>query len=384
MFSSQCLKVLVIRTSPTLRCFRLLQQHHPSPTFSLKYSTSSSPGDHSFTVSYLTNSLGFSLEAALNASKKVRFDTSQKPDSVVSFFESHGFSKSIIKDVIIKDPWLLLCDPQHNILPKFEFFLSKGATTSDLNFMVRRTPRFLMRSLENHIIPSYEMLKGFLQNDKTTISSIKGYPDMLYDSRAIQSINLLLENGVSRTNVALILGRRPRALHSPNVLAKAVEEVKCLGFNPLCTTFSVALIAKTLLSKSLWDAKVDLYKRWGWSEETLLEAFRKNPHCMLASRDKINAVMSFWVNQLGWNSLLLVKGPNMFLYSLERRIIPRASVLRYLQSKSLIKKNASVVVPFGLTERQFLERFVECFEEHNHCLLKLYEEKLKNDGMSCA
>ncbi|XP_028751544.1 transcription termination factor MTERF15, mitochondrial [Neltuma alba] len=386
MFNPQRLKPLllclkgILRTSPTSRCFRLLQ-HYPSLTFSLKYRTSASPDERLFTVSYLINRLGFSQEAALDASKKVRFDTSRKPDSVVIFFESHGFTKSMIKDVIRRDPWLLVCDPQNNILPKFEFFLSKGATTSDLNSMVLRTPRFLMRSLENHIIPSYEMLTGFLQNDKTTISCIKGYPDVLYDTRVIQCINLLLNNGVSRTNVALILRRRPRVLHCPDLLTKAIEEVKCLGFNPLNIAFSVALVAKTTLSRSRWEAKVDVYKRWGWSEEEWSEAFRKQPHCMLASEDKIDAVMSFWSNHLGWNPLLLVKRPHMFGYSLKRRIIPRASVLHYLKSKGLIKKDANLVTPFTISEEQFLERFVKHFDEHNHHLSKLYRENLKNDGI---
>jgi len=54
---------------------------------------------------------------------------------------------------------------------------------------------------------------------------------------------------------------------------------------------------------------------------------------MLASVQKINLVMSFWVNLLGWNSLALAKRPNIFALSLQRRIIPKALVLQYLLMK---------------------------------------------------
>lgn len=273
-------------------------------------------------------------------------------------------------------------NPHKTILPKFEFILSKGASTTDIVSMVHKNPRFLLRSLKNHIIPSYGFLREFFNNDKGIIDSIKQYPNMLYCTRVLLSINLSLENGVSGTNIALIIYRRPRVLRKPSDLVKVVDEIKAMGFSPSKTQFGVALIAKMSVSKSHWEAKADVYRRWGWSEEALLRAFRKQPHCMLASKDKINAVMSFWVNQLGWDSLLLAEDPRLFGYSLNKRTIPRGSVLRYLRSKGLMSKDSSLFFPFGISEKQFLERYVNCFEKRDDQILKLYEEHLKNDGMS--
>ncbi|KEH37230.1 hypothetical protein MTR_2g436380 [Medicago truncatula] len=61
-------------------------------------------------------------------------------------------------------------------------------------------------------------------------------------------------------------------------MLKSVKEVKDLGFNPSKTTFGAALIAKTFVHKTLWKEKVDALKKWGWSEEDSLEAFRKKPY----------------------------------------------------------------------------------------------------------
>jgi mTERF domain-containing protein len=98
---------------------------------------------------------------------------------------------------------------------------------------------------------------------------------------------------------------------------------------------------------------------------------------LTASIDKINLVMSFWVNQLGWNSLAVAKLPNMFAYSLHKRIVPRASVLQYILMKGLREKNASLVTPFRYNEKLFLDKFVFSFKEESDYLLKLYQDKME-------
>jgi mTERF domain-containing protein len=146
-------------------------------------------------------------------------------------------------------------------------------------------------------------------------------------------------------------------------------------------------MAKKCISKKLWNQKVDVFKKWGWSDEAVLQAFRSYPGLMLVSIDKVNLGMTFWVNQLGWDSLELTKCPLIFSYSLHKRIIPRASVLQYLLMKGLREKNASLVAPFTYLEKLFLDKFVFSFKEESDYLLKLYEEKMElaytkeNNGM---
>ena len=159
-------------------------------------------------------------------------------------------------------------------------------------------------------------------------------------------------------------------------MLKMVEELKDLGFTTSKTTFGIALQAKLSVRKTLWEEKVDAFKKWGWSDEDVLQAFRRQPHCKLVSIDKINLLMSFWVNQLGWDALALAKGPSVFSSSFEKRVLPRASALQYLLKKGLRKKNASLTTPFGVTDKLFLDRYIKHFKEESSYLLKLYEEKL--------
>ena len=166
--------------SPTPKCYFLLQhKHHPSPIRIHCFSTTPTSDQQPFAVSYLINNCGFSQEAALKAYKRVRFDSPEKPDSVLAFFRSHGFSDSQINNIIGRAPELLTCDPNKRVLPKFEFLASKGASHSGILLMVTRAPRFLRRSLENHIVPMFELVRSFCPSDEKAIANVIACPTFM-------------------------------------------------------------------------------------------------------------------------------------------------------------------------------------------------------------
>ncbi|GAU45532.1 hypothetical protein TSUD_400790 [Trifolium subterraneum] len=373
-----------ITTNPK---FDPLSQKHSSFPNSLRFryctitaTTASESNSESqpFAVSYLINNFGFSTESALQAfnNKQVRFNSIEKPNSVIKFFKNHGFSDSDIRTIIRKEPWLLSSEPHNAILSKFEFFLSKGVSSSDIVSLLTAYPAILQNGLEKRIIPLFVLFRKFLTTNKDAVVCLIIHSDVLakYPNDFIFSnINLMSDFGVCDSAIANVLQNRP-SIFGSNDLIKSLEEVKGLGFNPSTTTFGTALMAKKC---KLWNQKVDVFKKWGWSDEDLFQTFRSYPNLMLFSIDKVNLVMSFWVNQLGWNSLELAKLPHMFGYSLHKRIIPRASVLQFLLMKGLREENASLVHPFAYPEKLFLRKFVFSFEAESDYLLKLYEEKME-------
>ncbi|GAU10352.1 hypothetical protein TSUD_417590 [Trifolium subterraneum] len=292
--------------------------------FSLHFCTNTSKST-TFAASYLINNFGFSPKSVpkLCSTYSVHFKTAQKPDSVLNFFRNYGFSDTQLRHIIRKAPWLLSCDPFKRVLPKFQFFLSKGASNSDIVNMVIKNPMVLSPSLENHIVPTYELLYRFLQSDKDVIAYTFGNPALLTHHFVSHNIRGMIENGVNDSNITRVLQRQSIILCKSDILNE-VEELKSLGFDPSKSMFSIALMAKRTVTKTRWEEKVDTFKKWGWSDEDVNEAFKKQPHCILTSIDKINSVMSFWVNQLGWDALDIAKMPRVFGASLEKRIIPRA------------------------------------------------------------
>ncbi|CAK8531702.1 unnamed protein product [Lathyrus sativus] len=356
------------RTLTHLNC---LTSSQPSPSSPHSDSTS-------FQVSYLINNFDFSPQFAskLCSTHRICFKTTQKPDSVINFLTNYGFSNSQLRDLIAKAPWLLSCNLSKTVLPKFQFFLSKGASNSDIIYLVGKNPRALSPSLENHIVPTYDLLYRFLQSDKAVIASAIQNTDLLSHHLVPCNITMLIENGVSDTNIARILRTRSQTLEARD-LVKLAEELKDLGFNPSKTTFTVALMAKASVPKTRWKEKVDAFNKWGWSDEDAIESFKKQPSCMLTSVEKINLVMNFWVNQLGWDALALANQPGIFALSLEKRIIPRASIVQFLVNNGLRNNNASLTYPFVVPEKMFLDTFINRYEKESSYLLNLYEEKLK-------
>ena len=361
--------------------FYTVETHLPLILFSSFRCISSTSNQHSFTVSYLINQCGFSPESAQSVSKKVNFETPEKADLAISFFKNHGFSQSQISSIIRGHPPVLLSKLQTNLLPKLEFFMSNGFTSSDIATLLSRNPHLLQRSLKNQIIPSFVFFKNFLGTDDNTITTIKRFSRILnvrLDTSVVSNVNLLRENGVPESNIFSFLKQQPRLIMKyPVRFKETVEEVKGMGFNPLKFCFVHAVFAMGGMNKSIWERKVNAYKRWGLSEEQILEAFGKCPSCIRASEDKIMRVMDFFVNKMGLEASLIVKRPVLLTLSLEKRMIPRGSVIEALLSKGLeVKKNIHFRKVFEYSEKSFLQKFVVPYKEEASELLQLYKEKM--------
>ncbi|KAI9195670.1 hypothetical protein LWI28_017092 [Acer negundo] len=348
------------------------------PVF-IKCLSTATPNQHSFTVSYLINSCGFSPKTALSASKLVNFDSPEKPDSVIAFFKSHGFSETQISRVIRGRAQVLGASPERILLPKFEFFYSKGLSSPELAKILSVCPGILCRSLENYIIPTFNYLNDFFKSSEKVIDVVKVAPYVLYEgveTFTAPSIIVLRDIGVPEGNIILFLRFRWRpSKTSLGTFKKTVEVVKEMGFNPLSSQFILAIIVKGH-GRIYWESKVEIYRRWGWSEEEFLAAFRKNPLCMMASNDKIMAVMDFLVKKMDMESSAIAKRPDVIGHSMEKTFIPRGAVFHFLLSKGLIKrKDTNLISLFKVSEKAFLQKFVNSYEEAPK-LLKIYREKL--------
>ncbi|XP_058758407.1 uncharacterized protein LOC131631651 [Vicia villosa] len=364
--------------SSTPKCHLLLLKPHSFTFFSIAAAAATTTSDSdkkSFTISYLTNNFGLSPQDALKVSKRFTFETPEKPNSVITFFKTQGFSDHQIQSIIRRNHQLILSNPIKTILPKLQFLASKGASPTDIVATVTRSPYFLTSSSLKRIIQTFELVRTFCPSNKKAIAIIIVCPTLFRDLRMKPNLQFLLVSGVNRSGIYFLLRSRPFVFCYTD-MRKAVEEIKELGFDPSKFKFCVALLAKRTVAKSQWDAKVDALKSWGCSEDVIFYAFKIQPNFMLRSPDKLNAVMQFWVKELEWDPSVLFAAPDLFGCSLEKRLVPRASVVRYLLSKGLMKKSASLRTPFSLTEELFMEKYVDCYEEEEASkLLRLYQGK---------
>ncbi|XVF28357.1 hypothetical protein REPUB_Repub15cG0022700 [Reevesia pubescens] len=322
--------------------------------------TSSDPSQ-SFTVSYLKNRLGFSADSALLVSKYVHFKTPDKPDSVIAFLEENGFSKTQIRQMIKIRPPLLCSDIEKTLLPKIKFFQSRGVSSPELSKLLFYNPRLLSRSLKKQIIPCFDQLSDLLQSDSKAVTAIRRNPYLIpckLDAYMLPNIKTLRDNGAPESNIISMFNYHPRAfIMHPDRFKEIVKEVKEMGFNPLLLKFILAVIIFRKVSKPAMERKFDVYKKWGWSEDEIWEAFRKHPGVMEASKEKIAAVMDFLVNKMGFQSLLIVNQPSVFTRSLEKRIVPRVMKVNLPWSnvicQEILFQGGGVLGPHGFLSSSF-------------------------------
>ncbi|XP_034199199.1 transcription termination factor MTERF6, chloroplastic/mitochondrial-like [Prunus dulcis] len=340
-----------------------------------------SADQHNFTVAYLINSCGLSPEGAILSSKWVELQSSQGADSVLALLSKYGLSETQISKVVRSRPTILVADPEKILSPKLEFFSSVVVSREDLARILCFNPHLLLRSLENQIIPTYNFLRSLI-SEENVVSVLKRSSWIFRENRrknVVPNIELLRELGMPQSCIALLVAHNTEVLiHKHEKFAAAVEEVKAMEFDMKKSTFVLALRALCgESSKSIWNRSREIYKRsWGWSDNDVVSAFRKNPQCMTMSEKKIMEVMDFFVNKMGYSSGVIATYPLVLCFSLEKRIIPRCSVVKVLLLKGLIDEDFSLSSVLLPPPHKFLERFVTRYINQLPILWDVYHLKL--------
>uniref|UniRef100_A0A7N2LWK6 Uncharacterized protein n=1 Tax=Quercus lobata TaxID=97700 RepID=A0A7N2LWK6_QUELO len=127
-----------------------------------------------------------------------------------------------------------------------------------------------------------------------------------------------------------------------------------MGFNPSRLKFALVVFALRAMSKSTWERKVEVYRKWGLPENDIFLAFGRHPWCMMASEETIMRVMDLLVSKMGMDSSLFIKCPGLVSLSLEKWSIPRSFIFQGLLSKGLVKKDFNIYPLFECPERTFV------------------------------
>ncbi|RZC75772.1 hypothetical protein C5167_000237 [Papaver somniferum] len=346
-------------------CFILL--HHVK----VRFVSSSS----SFVVCYLMNSCGLTEKQALSASKKLNFKTSSKPDTVLTFFQDYGFTKPDISKIITREPVILSLDARKTLKPKLDYFNSKEISRLEIIKLLSTNSTVLTRSLQNHIIPFFNFIKNIVGTDRYTCIVFRRtmFPPVGFIEKMKLNLQVLRDEGVPQSKIVKFLISHPRSLCTGK-FKDIIQEIKGMGFDPHKYAFTSAIHALSAMSKSTWEMKLNVFRKWGWSDSQIQNAFIFHPQCMKHSEKMISAKMDYLVNQMGISSPLIARCPVILNYSLEKRIIPRCSFYQSLVSKGLIEKDKIRISSLlCITEKSFLDKYVIKYQQEAPELLKVKE-----------
>ncbi|KAL5708816.1 hypothetical protein ACHQM5_019573 [Ranunculus cassubicifolius] len=370
----------------------VLHNISPLSLIRIRFISSDSITTHqkSFMISYLINTCGLSQQKAISAAKKFHFESSTKPDSVLTLLKNNGFSDSQISKIIAQRPKILVASVDKTLKPKFDFFNSKGLSGPDLAKVLSREGTVLLSSLEKTIIPNFDSLKSIVGTDAKVTSMLKRSLDVLrcdHDKTLAPNFSILRAHGVPDSNIAKLLVTQPRLfIRNPSRFSEKVEEVKKMKLDPSQYLFLMAMHALDAMSRSSLEAKFDVYKSWGWSEDQVQCAFQKKPYCMTLSQKNIMSTMDSLVNKFGYAPSYIAEQPTVLSFSCEKRIIPRCSAMQILFRNGKVKQSTTLYSFLKLPEDVFLKKYISRFEKEVPELLTVYPEEGKMNGLdtSCS
>ncbi|KAG2676139.1 hypothetical protein I3760_12G038500 [Carya illinoinensis] len=336
----------------------------------------------------LFKSLGFS--GANLAKMLIKYPTVLESNAytAVDFFRAHGFNDMQIKTLMMKSPDLYSYNANKIFKPKLEFFKSLGLSDLEIAQLLSSEPNILKRSLEKHIIPCVQELRRVLGTDENVLEAVKACFQILESNMVHMlqpNIATLKSHGVPQSLVVkLLFIRATSLLICSNRFSEIVSEVMKLGFDPNHLKFVLAIMSMALNSKTLWEQKVEAYRSFGLSEGEIYAAFKRQPFCMSCSDKKIKKMMGFFVNKLKMKPSRISKSPNLLLLSLEKRIIPRCSVLQLLMLKGLIKEDTNIVSMVTMAEKNFMKRFVSKYQTEVPDVVRAHQGKIEFQGLPIA
>ncbi|WVY92794.1 hypothetical protein V8G54_031882 [Vigna mungo] len=389
-------RILITRLSASCTHHRSIQfqlgslLQHKHNAFLFRFNTFTSGGDSrkgdTFTVLYLFNSCGLSLELARKVSKSVNLKTPDGPNAVINTLKNYGFSETQVAKLVEKNPRVLTAKVEKTLLPKLKFFHSIGVSNTDVPKIVNECPSILRRSLGKCLLPRYEIIRSIVRDDLEVVRILRKSPVgfIMCDLKKclIPNIKVLRQSGVPQGSISLLMVNFPSAtLVKHSRFVKVVERIKKLGFDPTRTSFVMGVQVLLTMRKAAWESRFEIYKRWDWNREIVLQAFLKYPNFIKLTEETITKKMTFLVKDMGLPSLEIAAYPPVLVYNLEKRIIPRFSIIKILKSKGLVRRSLSFGYYMGIKENVFLKKYVDSFKEHLPLLPDVYKGLIHRDDL---
>lgn len=348
---------------------------NPYPNF---YSTSTDESTL-FTISYLTNTCGLSQKEAIQSAKKLQLKTSNKPDSVLNAFQTYGFTKIQIGNIVAGYPPVLIANPQKTLVPKFEFLTELGFSGNEIADLIQKGSIckhfFMGSSLEHKIRPCFYFIKALLQSKEDVASAIKRHIFEHCPEKDMQpKVQILEDLGVPQRSISMLLLSGSRLFGmSTDAFTKAVKEAIAIGVDPSGKMFIYAVRAMSEVNKVKREAKFEIYKSFGWTCDQIYSAIRRQPTCMTISEKKLKVGLDYFMNEMNWQPARLAAAPNILGLSMDKRIVPRVKVVQFLISKGIYDSDALILNALLVNEANFIKKFVAKYEDKFPKLNKVYQ-----------
>ncbi|XP_066386728.1 transcription termination factor MTERF8, chloroplastic-like [Miscanthus floridulus] len=305
-------------------------------------SGSAAAASNPFTVAdYLVARCGLSGEQALKASKSIPgLRSPSKPDAVIAFLAGLDISGTDLATVVAKDPRLLCADVGKTLSPRVAELRSLGLSSHQVGQVVlaaqtRIRSRSLGRNFEFWlgVFGSFDELLRFVKMNGSLLS-------VNLDKVAKPNLALLQRCGmqisdIPSTFLSRVLVRSTK--HLQETLARVAE----LGIQQGSWAFPFAFMRFAIFNREKLDSNIQLFEKLGWSRDDIASAVRKAPNILNLAPERVHKNLDFLMGDVGLQMPDIVHRPVLLLYSVERRLLPRYYLMKFLKDRGLMTSSLS-------------------------------------------
>lgn len=349
-----------------LRKIFLSASHVPTPSLSplfplhrLLAATAPASPEPFAVEDYLATTCGLSRPKARKASKKLaHLKSSSKIDAVLAFLAALDISPS----GVAADPQFLCADVELNLAKRVAELTGLGLKRSQIARLIPLAgASFRTASLGPNlafwlpVFGSFErLLRAMKVNGGILAADLEkvGKPNLAL----LQQCGISVRD-FSDTYLTRVLTRLPEYVQN------AVLYIDKLGVPQDSPMFRYALMAFAFQSQEKIDRKMGILEMLGWSQDDVLTAVRKMPSMLTMSEERMQTTVNFLTRDVGLEIPYIARRPVLVMYSYERRLLPRHSLLNILNAKGLLYPELDFYTVITLTEKKFLYKYVHPYEK---------------------
>lgn len=189
------------------------------------------------------------------------------------------------------------------------------------------------------------------------------------------AVSLLQRLGVEGIVLSQLVATQPRLLSaSEEKVIESFKHAEDLGLNKGSKMFAGVLNKILGVAKENLERRLQCLSSLGFTEKQVSELMSRWPFIVGLSEENVKHHVDFLVKSVGMPLDDLVKNPFMFGYSLEKRLIPRYRVMEASKSMEAqeLKRKISLTSLCQMTEKRFLEEYVNLKPECSSVLLDIY------------
>ncbi|GJM99858.1 hypothetical protein PR202_ga16996 [Eleusine coracana subsp. coracana] len=327
---------------------------------------------------YLVSRCGLTRAQAVKASKRISHLTSRsQPDAVLAFLSGIlGVPSANITALITLDPSFLCSNLERTVKPRITKLSELGLSREEIASLIPLSPksirsRFLGRNIEFWLkqLGSFDKLLQAVRMNSNLLTSDT-------DKVIAPNLTLLRQCGLNVSGmVAANIYSTRLFTKNPKLLQEAVERTEELGVKRGARMFGRALVVISLTTKVAATRRIQLLRKFGFSQDVVLEIIRRAPALLAMSDQKIQGNMDFLMKDVGLDLSYIGRRPTLLMYSVEHRLFPRHCLLKVLREKGLLNTKMGYYKTVSLSEKTFLQKFVLAYEDNVPGLVDYYASK---------